>query len=106
MGTGNWSLRVKETTPGKENSIDAIGITQILDAYKPRSIDILKIDIEGAEKELFSKNCDSWLAITKWMAIELHENIDEKIPAIFYKALEGLTYKEYYQGENLICDFR
>ncbi|MBK8712931.1 MAG: FkbM family methyltransferase [Niastella sp.] len=106
MGTGNWSLRVKESAPGKENTIEAVGIFQLMEEYKFLVIDILKIDIEGAEKELFSKNYIDWLCKIKWMAIELHENIDEMIPSIFYKALQGLKYKKYQQGENLICDFR
>ena len=106
LGKGNWGLRVKESLPGKLNTIEGVSISQILEEHRPVSIDILKIDIEGSEKELFSKNCKDWLAKTKWIAIELHDNIDKEIPAIFYKAIEGLSFKKYYQGENLICDFR
>ena len=36
------------------------------------TIDIVKIDIEGGEKELFSKNIE-WMKVTKQIIIELHD---------------------------------
>ena len=35
------------------------------------TVDILKIDVEGAEREIFS-NCD-WMEKVKLLAIELHD---------------------------------
>lgn len=106
IGTGNWSLQTVETNVIDDDSVSTITLTQILDEYAVDSIDILKIDIEGAEKELFSNNYEYWLYKTKIIAIELHENIDKEIPLIFFKAISNLTYSKYQSGENLICDFR
>ena len=40
-------------------------------------IDILKIDIEGSEKELFkSEKIESVLALTKFIAIEIHDEFN------------------------------
>lgn len=36
------------------------------------SIDLFKIDIEGAELALFSGDCDAWLSMTRNIAIEIH----------------------------------
>jgi hypothetical protein len=58
--------------------------------YNINEIDLLKIAIEGAEKELFSNNFERWLAKTKILAIELHEKEGEDISRIFYKAVESL----------------
>ena len=38
------------------------------------TIDILKVDIEGSEKEIFSNNLD-WIDHVRVICIELHENI-------------------------------
>jgi FkbM family methyltransferase len=35
-------------------------------------IDLFKIDIEGAEAELFSATCDAWLERTRVLMIEIH----------------------------------
>ena len=51
-----------------ENHISMNEITQIFHLQK---IDFLKIDIEGAEDDLFSKNLD-WLEITERIAMEIH----------------------------------
>jgi FkbM family methyltransferase len=105
-GTGNWGLQTIESKTKTGNNIDAVSISTVMDQFQINFIDILKIDIEGAEKELFSKNYESWLSKTGVIAIELHDNIDKNISAVFYNAISGRKYKEYYNGENLICDFR
>jgi len=50
-------------------SIDPIGI---LSKTPFETIDIFKIDIEGAEEALFSGECDAWLAKTRSIAVEIH----------------------------------
>lgn len=105
MGTGNWSLQTVETNESLENSIESITIGQVMSAFSQENIDILKIDIEGAEKELFKHNFEPWLRKTRMIAIELHDWLDKEIPAIFYKAIDDLPNRKYYKGENLICEF-
>ena len=63
---------------------------------KKNSIDILKIDIEGAEKELFMDNYKTWLGKTKVIVIELHDRLDKEISGIFFKAVNN------YQTGNII----
>jgi hypothetical protein len=38
--------------------------------------DLLKIDIEGSEKELFDASC-TWLGSARWMFVEVHDPLDE-----------------------------
>lgn len=104
-GTGNWSLQTIESKTKTGNDIDGVSISSLMDQFQIDLIDILKIDIEGAEKELFSTNYEGWLVKTRIIAIELHDSIDKEIPSVFYNAISGRKYKEYYNGENLICDF-
>lgn len=64
-----WAYRTEEA---KDGDIDAITIGGILDNIRDHQPFICKIDIEGAEKELFSQNID-WVRRFPIIAIELHD---------------------------------
>lgn len=69
----NWSYNIGERVT--EHKIGTISLRDIINDNKLISIDLLKIDIEGAEKEVFTNdgyNCD-WLNITKVIVIEIHD---------------------------------
>jgi FkbM family methyltransferase len=104
-GRGNWGLQTKEATTKSVEIIEGISISEILREYNQDKIDLLKIDIEGAEKELFGSNYETWLPQTKIIIIELHDFLEEGISDTFYKALEGLTYNSYCKGENIVFEF-
>jgi FkbM family methyltransferase len=48
-------------------------ISSLVDKYHLKSIDFIKIDIEGSEEELFSDN-KNWIKIVRNLAIEIHHN--------------------------------
>lgn len=106
IGTGNWSLQSRETNDSAPGAIEAISINDLIHEYNLSTIGILKVDIEGAEKQLFSVDFQDWIHKTKSIAIELHPNIDPAIPEVFDNALKGLYCKKYFSGENVICDLR
>jgi FkbM family methyltransferase len=82
----DWATRVEETT---EKGINAMTVNHLLVKYNWDYIDILKIDIEGSEKEVFTSiNADlSFLSKTKCIAIEIHDefNCREDIYKVFKK---------------------
>jgi hypothetical protein len=45
----------------------------IFSNYNLEYLDLLKIDIEGGEKQLFESNYENWLPKTKCIIIELHD---------------------------------
>ncbi|HEY1628961.1 MAG TPA: FkbM family methyltransferase [Tepidisphaeraceae bacterium] len=52
--------------------VDALPLAEILDqCHAAQAIDILKVDIEGAEKELFA-DCAGWIGRVRNIMIELH----------------------------------
>ena len=66
-------------------------------------IDLLKIDIEGAEKELFAaENVHEWLSKVKVLAIELHDRMKCGCSYEFFKAISKYRYFFAFRGENLI----
>jgi FkbM family methyltransferase len=72
----DWSFRVEKTTDS--NGIKAFSINQIIEDFNFQFIDILKIDVEGSEKQIFtSDNADlSFLNITKCIAVEIHDEFN------------------------------
>ncbi len=104
-GTGNWGLKTVEGLIQGAICIDAVSLDDVIKNFNISKIDILKIDIEGAEKELFSKNYAHWLSLTCVIAIELHDRDDKSIADVFYTAINTLSHKVYLKGENVICEF-
>jgi FkbM family methyltransferase len=72
----DWAFRVEETEDN--NGIQAYTINHIVKINNFEYIDILKIDIEGSEKDVFksiNSNFD-FLRITKCIAIEIHDEFN------------------------------
>lgn len=96
----NWSFRVEETED--TNSISAYSINQLIADNDFEILDILKIDIEGAEKQVFTSptsNLD-FLKITKCIAIEIHDEFDCR--EAICKVLNEYGFVLYNEGELTI----
>jgi hypothetical protein len=63
------------------------------------AIDILKIDIEGAEKEVF-ENSDLWMRKTNVIIIELHERLKDGCCRVFYNKTNDFD-REWSQGDSI-----
>jgi len=85
-GAEEWAFQMKEVG-SSEGGIQAFTIQDLLERSKSPSIDILKMDIEGAEKEVFSGNVD-WLARVDRMVVEIHTRISPDCEAPFRAAVE------------------
>jgi FkbM family methyltransferase len=72
---------------------DAISISDLITAYNIEIVDLLKIDIEGAEKELFMATDLHWLAKVKMIAVEIH-GADIKTIIFEVLAKHGFTRKK------------
>ena len=83
-----------------ESSIQGITIGQLLEEQNWDRVDIVKIDIEGAEKEVFSAD-NEWLRKTKLLIVELHDRYKADCTKTFFRALENYRYEAYFQHENI-----
>jgi len=82
------SFVIKEVGPNENYDIESITIDEILMSKKIETIDVLKIDIEGAEKDLFEKNYENWLPKVKIIMVETH---DRMIPKCSYSVMKSLN---------------
>lgn len=106
-GEGAWGYSTKEVNSFHENgTIAARSLDALMEENNIPQIDILKIDIEGAEKEIFETGFDKWLPKVRCIVIELHDRRREGCSRTFFKALSGYDFSLKVRHENLICDLR
>lgn len=85
MGEQEWLSHVRDDRPG---SVEAFTISSLM-ARGDGKVDLLKLDIEGSEGELFGPDAQDWLPYVRNIAIELH---GEDRKARFFAALAGYQY--------------
>jgi FkbM family methyltransferase len=99
---GKWAMVVEEDS--LKGEICAISMETIIRDNNIDFIDILKIDIETAEKILFSKNYENWLPQVGTIIIELHDWLEVGCASNFFKAISSIydNYAFGLKGENII----
>lgn len=104
-GLGKWGF-MTEMKNASENivgdtchTVEAMTVDKIMKEYHLDKIDILKVDIEGAEKEVFG-NTLPWIEKVDALIIELHERMKSGCNRSFYCGSNGFD-NEWTQGENV-----
>jgi FkbM family methyltransferase len=93
---GEWATQVRECKQGEQADIEAVDIPSILERSKHDKIDILKLDIEGAETVLFSRNFEPWIDRVDAFVVELHGDSQK---ALFFQALSREDFDFSTSGE-------
>jgi FkbM family methyltransferase len=96
------SFMVEEVEAGTPNSIPAFSIASIMQEQKWATIDLLKLDIEGSEKEVFEKNYESWLPHTKMIIVEVHDHMRKGSAKSVFTATNKYNFSFSMNHENLI----
>ena len=65
-----------------------------------KQIDVLKLDIEGSERELFLKDT-TWLNHVSIIAIELHDRYEPGCTRAVYQKLVERQFRQEVRGENV-----
>lgn len=78
--------------------VRAFTMDSLLEEYNLSHIDILKVDIEGAELEVF-QHAQSWINKVDTVVIELHERIKPGCEQAFLRATSGFN-EPWTIGEN------
>lgn len=98
-----WGFQVTANGTGGMPSVSGITIDDVLKQWGGGApVDLLKIDIEGAEKELFSAPSDSWLARTRLIIIELHDRMVAGCEQALEQATNGYRFLKMIKGEDTI----
>ena len=106
-GSGNWGFRtVARDEPGAD-AVPAYSVRTMLvqaRALGPVAPFLIKIDIEGAEAELFGRDFE-WLDEFPVLIIELHDRpgIEEPSSRNFWRAIAALKPRDFcFHGEDVV----
>ena len=94
-----WSFRVVESETG--NGIPAVGVCDIMDDFKQSRIDVLKIDIEGSEREVLTHSA-AWIDDVQTMIIELHDRSQPGCTEALALAVADHNYRNSASGESIV----
>jgi len=98
----SWAFRIRERPLPTGDAVRGISMMELLDEYDIADIDLLKIDIEGAEKEVFQAGCESWLERTRVLVAELHDWMRDGCATAFYRSTSQFPFKHLTSGENVV----
>ncbi|NBB22937.1 FkbM family methyltransferase [Runella sp. CRIBMP] len=98
----DWSISVSENNQESYSKVQTVTINDLVKGNNIDIIDLLKIDIEGSEKELFKDVVSaSFLDFTRVLAIEIHDEFDVR-----YKIISELLNRKFIlinETETLIA---
>ena len=95
-GGNEWGVRVRAARAGEIGEIEAVDLPSL----GLNRIDLLKIDIEGSEANLFGGGTERWLPHVSNIAIELH---GDECAERFSRAMANYSYTLSHSGELTIC---
>lgn len=106
-GEGHWGYRLEGTgQQAAAATVPVFGAAQLLDQCEAQGLVplIVKIDIEGGERELFSRETE-WLSRVPLVIIELHDWMlpRQSCSRNFLQALGRGRFDVLWRGENLFC---
>jgi len=96
----SWAFQVRrqEDASMSDVLVPAICLPDLMQAFNLDHIDLLKVDIEGAEKEVF-ENSVEWIDRVSAMVIELHDRLKSGCSRAFYNATTGFSDQSTHDGE-------
>lgn len=101
-GYGEWGLMVKEVPDGTMNSFKAVSVPGIMQQFNFIQLDMIKLDVEGAEEFIFADRYSEWMLQTKMLVIELHERMIPGSSNSFWNAMNQQNFSQTKMGENII----
>ena len=99
-GTTNEAFSVRPTEDGEPADIEAITMNTIL-ARVGGEIDILKMDIEGTEYEVFLKNT-AWVKHVKVFIFECPDADHPGAAFQIFRTLDDMPFDAAVSGENIV----
>jgi len=103
---GAWSYRVSSTTNAESPVVDGVTIPTLLRRLEWPKFDLIKLDIEGGEKEVFGSGPTGWLAQTSILAIEFHDRFVPGSTDAVMSAIDSDVWTQETYGEYTIFQAR
>ncbi|MBM3431795.1 MAG: FkbM family methyltransferase [Bacteroidetes bacterium] len=96
------SYQVEWTDHPSSDTMKALSIGEILKNSGRKTLDLVKLDIEGAEREIFRTDYASWLPHTRLLIVELHDRTIPGCSKALFEAMANYDFSCETRWENLI----
>lgn len=100
-GAEKWAFRLMEADTPAADAIKGVTILDLMKQFGVGWIDILKLDIEGAEAGLFASGFEAWLDKVGTIIVETHPHGQPARDALL-KAINSSGFKAHIQGEKTV----
>jgi|AntDeeMinimDraft_5_1070356.scaffolds.fasta_scaffold04571_3 FkbM family methyltransferase len=108
MDRGGWVTVQGEQTGAQvqraeKGGVKAVSVDHIMDVHGIETIDVVKMDVEGAENELISKRAgEGWLRSVRLLLLETHgEEIEKRVLAVLRNAsFKTVRYRNVWYCRN------
>ena len=81
----------------------AISMERLIEQFDIHRIDYLKVDIEGAEEELFLSSSPTWLTLVATLKVEIHRPQDIEKYLNVFAAAGFITYKDDHHWSTVVA---
>jgi FkbM family methyltransferase len=95
------TFQVSTTSSDFGYPVPSITPWKIFEKLHVDRIDVLKLDIEGAELDLFASHTDQWLSRVGCLVLELHDRLRPGCAQSLYRALHSYNFQQEIRGENI-----
>ncbi len=96
----DWATMVQAPKKGETPNVRGIDLGSLLRDSGFSEIDLLKMNIECSEREVFSTNLDTWLPHVKNMIVQLH---DEQADDAFFGAMRDYGFLMARPPTLIVC---
>jgi len=102
-GWGGASLRTKPIDDGNSGAegadfagvVDSIDVATLLDQFGIERLDLMKVDVEGAERDIFGSS-EPWIGRVDAIVAELHDRFAPGCEEIFVRATADFEVQHSY----------
>lgn len=94
---------IESAKESNENLIQSVTVSGLMEQFKINEISIIKLDIEGSEKEIFQYGSNQWLPHCKIVITELHDWMKAGTSKVFFAEMAKYNWMTFVKGENIIC---
>lgn len=97
-----YAFRVEKAND-QDDAVRGYSIGTLMGIYNLPRIDILKMDIEGAEYSVFKEGRKGWLLKVRVLIIEMHDFLIPGVSELVIKVLKESGFIMEWKGENMIA---
>ena len=104
-GLGDWGYMTRnldddaDLSQGVRHSVQAMTIDRVMEQFELESIDLLKLNIEGAEREVF-EHSNAWIDRVNAMVVKLHERMKPGCESSFSQGSRGFD-RQWVQADSV-----